>query len=441
MNGRKALAFLSLSLTISTAIGSAKAGRAQSAIMPAPKSVSSRQPKLLQARKFHTATLLANGNVLVFGGWSGNTLAYHAVPDDRQAEVFNPSTGEQWLVPVPMPGRWNHTATALARGEILILGGNIGKGGKNILPALAPRNALIYTYKPKDASDKGHFRVVEKVLLKHSRAGHSATQLADGCVVIVGGGGDTLIDFLGNTKDKTDDCRARHPWQPTHWPRNAHTATIVGDTLVIAGGGSGGPTAQAVDVYNVRTGDHKFMESDVFGAYYHTATRLDNSRILFAGGHTHPTRAVVWVDGAFGKLKKDPEKNINLAIPRDAHLAVALKDSGVALIGGCSGCSSSKEPDWGKGCHVKDDTHRCRIVTPYDGYCTIKCVDICHQDQDGTVSCAVGEIVPFEHYLGAATCLNDGSVLLTGGSGSDYVNDAATDTISVVRFESECRPD
>src|SRR5437879_12542395 len=63
---------------------------------------------LNQARAGHTATLLANGTVLIAGG---KDRSGHAMP---HAEIFDPSTGQFTLisaaVPAPVSG---HTATLL----------------------------------------------------------------------------------------------------------------------------------------------------------------------------------------------------------------------------------------------------------------------------------------------------------------------------------------
>jgi hypothetical protein len=71
------------------------------------------------ARWGHTATLLPNGEVLVTGGWSaigeGTPLA--------SAELYNPATGK-WIATGSMSAvRGFFTATLLANGEVLVAGG------------------------------------------------------------------------------------------------------------------------------------------------------------------------------------------------------------------------------------------------------------------------------------------------------------------------------
>ncbi|WNG40275.1 hypothetical protein F0U61_46285 [Archangium violaceum] len=66
------------------------------------------------SRYLHTATLLANGKVLVPGGFSYAALA--------TAEVYDPATGT-WSATASMSSpRYNHTATPLTDGNVLVVG-------------------------------------------------------------------------------------------------------------------------------------------------------------------------------------------------------------------------------------------------------------------------------------------------------------------------------
>ena len=75
-----------------------------------------------------TTTLLTDGQVLVGGGHGGDRHD----PASRGAELYNPSTG-QWIETGRMvtAHRSGHTATLLANGQVLVAGGSAyqGKGG------------------------------------------------------------------------------------------------------------------------------------------------------------------------------------------------------------------------------------------------------------------------------------------------------------------------
>src|ERR1700732_5031761 len=77
---------------------------------------------MTNARTHHTATLLANGEVLVAGGLSngGSPIGTSCT---STAELYNPSTG-QWAATGSMTiTRGNHTATLLPNGKVLVAGG------------------------------------------------------------------------------------------------------------------------------------------------------------------------------------------------------------------------------------------------------------------------------------------------------------------------------
>jgi hypothetical protein len=74
------------------------------------------------ARYNHTATLLQNGMVLVAGGiGNGGYLS--------SAELYNPATGK-WTLTGPLhTARALHTATLLPNGRVLVAGGSINTFG------------------------------------------------------------------------------------------------------------------------------------------------------------------------------------------------------------------------------------------------------------------------------------------------------------------------
>ncbi len=125
---------------------------------------------------FHTATLLTTGHVLVAGGHTpriggGDSLAV--------AQLFDPSTRTWTRVPNLRGKREMHTAVSLADGRVLVAGGFSGYGG---YPAYRVENvASAEVFDPVTATwaDAGN--------LNAARGTHTATLLRDGSVLVVGG--------------------------------------------------------------------------------------------------------------------------------------------------------------------------------------------------------------------------------------------------------------
>src|SRR5262249_7044591 len=77
-------------------------------------------PSLTTARFAQTATLLANGKVLVVGGTSDGTTALSS------AELYDPGTNTWSAAGSLGTARDGHTATLLANGKVLVTGGRNG---------------------------------------------------------------------------------------------------------------------------------------------------------------------------------------------------------------------------------------------------------------------------------------------------------------------------
>jgi hypothetical protein len=119
------------------------------------------------ARTGHTATLLANGKVLLAGGSDENGIT-------ATAELYDPATGKFSPTGSMSGPRLFHTAT-LSSGKVLIAG-----GASDPFESL---NAPAQVYDP----DAGSFATIGS--LTTARARHTATLLASGQVLIAGGGG------------------------------------------------------------------------------------------------------------------------------------------------------------------------------------------------------------------------------------------------------------
>ncbi|MGD1097039.1 MAG: kelch repeat-containing protein [Bryobacteraceae bacterium] len=121
------------------------------------------------ARTWHTATLLANGKVLITGGELGSNALITAELYDPDSGVFAP-TGD-----MTAPRFW-HTATLLPDGKVLVAGGSASSN------AFIPMNSA-EIYDPST----GTFAVTGNMIFGH--VCQQANLLGNGKVLILGGSG------------------------------------------------------------------------------------------------------------------------------------------------------------------------------------------------------------------------------------------------------------
>jgi hypothetical protein len=139
----------------------------------------------------HTATLLPNGDVLIAGGVKGNpTVAGNVL---NVVQIYNPQ-GDCWRTPVAFTkgtnGRYNHTATLMQNGDVLICGGQRDQTLDTLdtcdifhptIPAVGGTSDL------RSCATAGGTMDATGVTMLIQRANHTATLLSDGRVFITGG--------------------------------------------------------------------------------------------------------------------------------------------------------------------------------------------------------------------------------------------------------------
>lgn len=138
------------------------------------------------ARAYHTATILMNGKVLVAGGIDDSNTAL------ASAEIFDPATNTFTATGSMTAPRWMHSATLLPNGKVLIAGGtSVNPAVSSGIEGNAPL-ASAELYDPVT----GTFTALSATLVQ-PRYDHTATLLNSGKVLLAGGqgnGGQTLPD-------------------------------------------------------------------------------------------------------------------------------------------------------------------------------------------------------------------------------------------------------
>jgi N-acetylneuraminic acid mutarotase len=232
---------------------------------------------MIEARARHTATLLADGRVLVAGGTGSNAGSDSLAT----AELYDPAT-ETWTVTGTMlEARTQQTATLLPDGRVLVAGGNSSSG---------PQLASAELYDPGTGSWTATGKMVS------DRAGHTATLLLDGRVLVLGGSSAPPTPGPTATAELYDP-RTRS-WTATANMNGEHvggTATLLGDgKVLVAGGGSSGGSG-GEELYDPGTGSWTATASMLEGRTNHTATLLDDGSVLVVGGSA-PTGLLATVE-------------------------------------------------------------------------------------------------------------------------------------------------
>jgi len=235
------------------------------------------------ARVGHTATLLQNGKVLVAGGKDYGICSYGGCfPHySSSAELYDPATGT-WdntgSFTVLLGHGTGFTATLLSNGKVLVAGGH------NILGALS--SAELYDPTTGTWTSAGSMAT--------ARWYHTATLLPNGKILVAGG--------IDNTDGITSSAELYDPatgiWENTGSmavARREPSATLLpnGEVLVAGGwkgGGDSGYLASA-ELYDPATGTWDNTGMMVAPRSSHTATLLQNGKVLVAGGgyYSHGT--------------------------------------------------------------------------------------------------------------------------------------------------------
>ncbi len=210
-----------------------------------------RPPQCPHTSFLHSSTLLPGGRILYAGGicdvprLANDDSPYP--PPFNQMSLWN-DVARQWeSAPSLTEARVYHTATPLADGNVIFIGGErdrMGAGGTE--PVLDSVELF------RAASDAGPAGVVQLPGLHHARAKHSATLLSDGRLVVAGGmGGDRKP--IASVEIWDPRLQAWQEGPALNVPRHGHSAVLLSDgRLMVLGGmdGQGKPTS-SVEVLDV----------------------------------------------------------------------------------------------------------------------------------------------------------------------------------------------
>lgn len=307
-----------------------------------------RTGSLTTGRISHTATLLADGRVLVLGGGDGST------------EIYDPTTGK-WTVrgSVATP-RTFHTVTLLKNGKVLVAGGFTSTEGRNVESVAATSGAAFAKpelYDPKT----GNWSSVGSA--PKGRYLHTATPLKNGHVLIVGGVQETddpgKDGVYGPAMEYDPNANSWTPRSDAGGRRQQHKANLLdsGEVLVVGGVGAvggapgdplaaGGLTA-TTELYDPDSDTWGITEPLPFAQPTLMTAILKNGDVLvFASPlgrgdapRPEPVRAFTYDgatdDGAPGKWTTEHDATDGTA-PRTVATATVLKNGRVLVLDGAA---------------------------------------------------------------------------------------------------------
>jgi N-acetylneuraminic acid mutarotase len=316
------------------------------------------------AREEFTATLLANGQVIVAGGRdSGGT---HAL---SSAELYDPNTGAWTATGSMVTARGLQTATSLCDGRVLVAGGQSPDDAQTL------RSAELYdpttgTWTP--TGSMGTARVYHRAVrlrdcrvlvvggaspsaflssaeLYDPRTGtwtgtgsmttagaDTATLLADGRVLVAAGRdpGDATHHLLSELYDPTTGA-----WVPTgnlDTARNQSSAAalLLGGDVLLVGGGHPGPMVSSAELYDPTVGTWRRTGSMHGPRGNFGLVLLTDGRVLVVGGQPSDSEPPIATAELYEPTTGTWRPIDSLPATRLGSVALRLTDGRVLVVGG-----------------------------------------------------------------------------------------------------------
>ncbi len=285
---------------------------------------------LATPRRGHTATLLGNGKVLVAGGAS--TSGSNSGSSLATAELYDPGTNA-WSAAASMSAaREGATATLLGTGKLLVAGGYDIDLWDNVV------GAELYNATTNTWSSAG--------TMASGRMGHTATKLGSGKTLVAGGWALTSDGVFVLVPGTEVYDPATNVWSAAGTlatPRSAHTATILPTgRVLVAGGGAGGTPLATAELYDPGTNSWSAAASMGTPRHLPTATLLPSGKVLLAGGYIGgSTGSDITASAELYDAATNPwSAAASMGTPRYSHAAARLDSGKVLVAGGYTPCTN-----------------------------------------------------------------------------------------------------
>ena len=311
----------------------------------------------------HTATLLEDGRVLVAGGRTA-TVGDFAFAGLATAEIYDPSTG-RWSQTGPMfEPRFFHAAVLIESGRVLVSGSLTGEyelGGADGRVTWMGSVASAEIYEP--STEK--WSLVGD--MPEETGQHLLEMLENGEALAIGGLGASAAEYdptsgtwtsVGEATSRNFDARS---WQSA--------ALLAGGRVLFIGGLAGNAPIDSVEIYDPVAGSWSPTGSTTEPRARSTVAELADGRVLISGGR-----------GGRGTLSSaeiyDPSSETwsgagQMATPRYEHTATVLSDGRVLVVGGAaSGATEIYDPSaggWSKAVSTLEPRDRHTATLLSDG--------------------------------------------------------------------------
>jgi hypothetical protein len=311
--------------------------------------------------------------------------------------------------------RASHTATALPDGKVLIAGGfRKGPDGHSQIYSLTAE-----LFDPKTE------RFVWTGKMNVRRAGHTATLLQNGKVLIAGGFSENGLLASAELYDPLTYTFS--PVGSMSIARGGSTATLLSNGDVLVAGGGDVTASASAELFHPATNQFSPTGAMTTPRLAHTATLLPDGKVLILGGGSGQTvlSSAELYDPAKGTFRPAGA----MKLPRYKHAAILLKDGHTLILGGSDG------KDW-RGTYNSAEIYdwKSERFTPIPAMASqrFKFAGAVVQIASGNIlicgGCRTIELFDFlmkhfrttadldqAYYYGTASLLNNGAVLIVGG--------------------------
>lgn len=286
------------------------------------------------ARRSHAASLLRDGRVLVTGGFDGTT----ATTALNKAETYDPSTGV-WTSTsgtLVQARRW-HTSTLLSNNKVLIVGGAVSSGSGTVVELFDPLAGTFSSTGSLHVPRQGHTATLlpdGRVLVAGRDNGDNST---------FNGVDSSRTTEIFDTTSATTGTPNTWEWGPNMtYGRHKHAATLIGNSnkLLLSGGywNSVNNTAELMDVSSNAVTPVAIFTMGSPRALHTSSFVPSTGQVMIMGGYN--TSGILSTTESFMLNPDDPGSSVwsatgtkEMALPRAMHTSNLLSNGNLLVLG------------------------------------------------------------------------------------------------------------